>query len=186
MNTERPKLAHELLADAVQWMLDAPGQIQLGPDNMEQAAAELDRVAEHLRLSLQNYRIAQKAFEGASFQGIVKGAIVKLDEGDTEAARKFLLTLVNVIAWSPELPLDQVAAPKAEPEVTGGSWRPTHRHAEGGEYRYLGSGAGKGNEGEQWELAEFYEDAEGRLRWTSPLRWQTRFALIEEPAVGEG
>lgn len=119
MTTQKPKLAHELLADAVQMMLDAPGQIQLGPENMEQAAAQLDKVAEHLRLSLLNYRAAQKAFEGASFQGIVNGAILKLDEGDTEAAKKFLATLINVISWSPELPLSVIApvAPTPEPEV---------------------------------------------------------------------
>lgn len=56
---------------------------------------------------------------------------------------------------------------------------PTHRHADGGLYEYLGPQKGKSNEGiDVWENGVAYRNEEGMLFWTNDDRWAHRFEEI--------
>lgn len=63
---------------------------------------------------------------------------------------------------------------------------PTHRHADGGLYRYVGPQSAKGD-GDQsvWIEGVEYSDLEGRKFWTTQLRWSERFEELSVEMVSE-
>lgn len=59
--------------------------------------------------------------------------------------------------------------------------RPTHRHADGGLYVLVATDvSGKAVEGSDWfENGVLYEGEDGKTRWTSKQRWETRFVELD-------
>lgn len=169
MSEDRPKTAHAILADAVDLML-----------NSEIPEAMASNVA-HAELALMNYRLAEKTAMDAPFAKIVNGALVQLDKGDTEAARKFLYTLLGVVDFAPLVTLPVPAAPAAQPP-----FRASHRHADGGIYQYVEEGWFKNPADDTWLHAVFYRGDDLQLRGTTMLRWLERFTLIEvDPSIAD-
>ncbi|HKT54504.1 MAG TPA: hypothetical protein VJP88_08625 [Caulobacteraceae bacterium] len=175
---QRPKLAHELLADAVDLLLNGQRRVIQSPQDLEAQAQEFAQQLQHLEMALRNYRLAASAAASAPFAGIVQGAIAKLQAGDSEAAMKFLLTLVNVTDYSPTIALDQVVQPKPEPEVA--EHTPTHVDRLGGRHTYVDDGWHM-EDGDQPKLvaSAYFRDSSGVLRSTPLARWHRVFKLIE-------
>lgn len=59
-----------------------------------------------------------------------------------------------------------------------GVWKPTHTHADGGDYMFLRHGDGRSDAHEPWSAGVFYEGADGRWWWTGSDRWFDRFSPI--------
>lgn len=59
-------------------------------------------------------------------------------------------------------------------------FKPTHQHADGGQYEYVEHGFHKHMEDSDWHEAVFYRGRDGVLRGTSPARWEKRFTAIPE------
>lgn len=164
--TDLPKTAHELLAEAVRTLLD-------NIDPSKTAA-----YVEHLEMSLRNYDIALGAAKAAPFQGIVNGALAQLEAGETEAAKKFLQTLLGVIDFTPNIALAEVVKAPAKDE-----FKPTHRHVNGGPfgYEFLDEGWFRDDGSNQWVHTAFYRSDDLVMRGTTMLRWTQDFYLIEAP-----
>lgn len=62
---------------------------------------------------------------------------------------------------------------------------PTHRHADGGLYQYMGPQLGKSSVPSfmEWDEGVAYRDEEGRMFWTNNERWSDRFELLPEADV---
>lgn len=56
---------------------------------------------------------------------------------------------------------------------------PTHRHADGGLYEYIGPQSGKSPLDGVWYDGVAYRDGEGQLHWTTTERWNDRFTSLQ-------
>ncbi len=140
MNTTSAPPAHLLLAEAVSSVLvGVSPQLQLTDDQRAQAYGVL---TERMSLALQNYIAAAKAAQGTDFAALVNATMEQIDAGDTEKAKRFLATLVNVVDFAPVVDIPIFEPPKFEP---------THRHADGGEYQLLEPMPGRPFQGGGWD-----------------------------------
>jgi hypothetical protein len=60
--------------------------------------------------------------------------------------------------------------------ATAKPFTPTHRHADGGLYRFVANT--KYRDAAVWHAAIIYEGADGELWVTSPMRWSDRFTAL--------
>lgn len=56
---------------------------------------------------------------------------------------------------------------------------PTHRHADGGLYEYIGPQSGKGPLNGLWYDGVAYRSEDGQLHWTTTERWADRFTSLQ-------
>jgi hypothetical protein len=79
----------------------------------------------------------------------------------------------------PVAPREEPAAARLE-YVPLHTWKPTHRHADGGLYRLTGRGKYKAAADEHWSDAVLYDTHDGAVYVTTPARWNDRFVPLTD------
>jgi hypothetical protein len=76
---------------------------------------------------------------------------------------------------------DKILALLPTTDNSGEGWKPTHTHADGGDYRFVRHMDGRADQHEPWTAGVLYEGADGRFWWTGNDRWFDRFSQISPP-----
>jgi hypothetical protein len=100
-----PKSAHAILADAVAKVLDPPLI-----DQTPTYVAELE-------MALHNYRLASNTALETSFGRIIRGAILAIDNGAPQDAKRYLSTLLLANDFVPVVDVNNIE-PRAGPVAT--------------------------------------------------------------------
>jgi hypothetical protein len=79
------------------------------------------------------------------------------------------------------LAVDEILAALTPPA----GWKPTHRHADGDEYRFIRHIDGRADGHEPWSAGVLYERSDGRQWWTGNDRWFDRFVALPAPPPPE-
>lgn len=64
------------------------------------------------------------------------------------------------------------------------TFKPTHKHADGGLYQLIGPGLMKGYDSD-WSTMVLYKAADGKMYGTTQERWEDRFAALEASRAAE-
>ena len=78
----------------------------------------------------------------------------------------------ETLAWC-----EQASKVLASPSATALKFEPTHRHAEGGLYRFVSNASYKPLTLD-WSDAVIYEAENRKLYVTTPVRWKERFTML--------